>query len=272
MPACGCPCAHDLGWLLGCIPGHGPGNWTACASQTACALETPTVQQRHPRDRRADALHEAARTRRRLWPCIPSPSTCSRRHAGAGRACCPNAIARWRRWPLKLTRTPVRPACLQRGAPSPPAWQGHAESAAAVARSTADLWQQHLRQLRRMTISIAQPRPHGARRPGSGRVVMSLRGMRRRSLRHPALHAHLSADRLPPARAFWSLSAYELTPGGRAASRQSIDRYSLGDRTPDWSAPTGLTLYIQREPPPSRPPTGSRCTRRCGWSCVPSAG
>lgn len=60
------------------------------------------------------------------------------------------------------------------------------------------------------------------------------------------------ADRLPPARAFWSLSAYEVTPGGRAFFADNpIDRYSLGDRTPGLvrNADGSLTLYIQRESP-----------------------
>ena len=60
------------------------------------------------------------------------------------------------------------------------------------------------------------------------------------------------AGRLPPARAFWSLSAYEVTPGGRAFFADNpIDRYSLGDRTPGLvrNADGSLTLYIQRESP-----------------------
>jgi hypothetical protein len=60
------------------------------------------------------------------------------------------------------------------------------------------------------------------------------------------------ADRMPPARAFWSLSAYEVTPGGRAFFADNpIDRYSLGDRTPGLvrNADGSLTLYIQRESP-----------------------
>lgn len=59
-------------------------------------------------------------------------------------------------------------------------------------------------------------------------------------------------DRLPPARAFWSLSAYEVTPGGRAVFVDNpIDRYSIGDRTPDLTrgADGSLTIYIQHENP-----------------------
>jgi hypothetical protein len=60
------------------------------------------------------------------------------------------------------------------------------------------------------------------------------------------------ADRLPPARAFWSLSLYEVMPDGRAYFTDNpIARYSIGDRTdgllrnPDGS----LTIYLQREAP-----------------------
>lgn len=61
------------------------------------------------------------------------------------------------------------------------------------------------------------------------------------------------ADRLPPARAFWSLSAYEVTPEGRAFFVDNpIARYSIGDHTPDLmrGADESLTIYIQRERPP----------------------
>lgn len=60
------------------------------------------------------------------------------------------------------------------------------------------------------------------------------------------------ADHLPPARAFWSLSAYEATPEGRAFFADNpIDRYSIGDLTPGLmhGADGSLTLYIQRERP-----------------------
>ena len=62
------------------------------------------------------------------------------------------------------------------------------------------------------------------------------------------------AGRLPPVRAFWSLSAYEVTPEGRAYfSENAIDRYSIGGRTPDLvhGADGSLTIYIQRERPSS---------------------
>jgi hypothetical protein len=60
------------------------------------------------------------------------------------------------------------------------------------------------------------------------------------------------ADRLPPARAFWSLSMYEVTPDGRAFFvDNALARYSIGDRTPGLQkAPDGsLTLYVQHERP-----------------------
>ena len=60
-------------------------------------------------------------------------------------------------------------------------------------------------------------------------------------------------DGLPPARAFWSLSAYEVTPDGRAFFVDNpIDRYSIGDLTPGLVRGTdgSLTIYIQRDQPP----------------------
>jgi hypothetical protein len=60
------------------------------------------------------------------------------------------------------------------------------------------------------------------------------------------------ADRLPPARAFWSLSAYEAQPDGRAFFVDNpIDRYSIGDRTPGLvrNADGSLTIYIQHDKP-----------------------
>jgi hypothetical protein len=60
------------------------------------------------------------------------------------------------------------------------------------------------------------------------------------------------ADGLPPARAFWSLSMYEVTPDGRAFFVDNpIGRYAIGDRTQGLQkAPDGsLTLYLQRDRP-----------------------
>jgi hypothetical protein len=60
------------------------------------------------------------------------------------------------------------------------------------------------------------------------------------------------ANGLPPARAFWSLSMYEVTPDGRAFFIDNpLARYSIGDRTPGLQkAPDGsLTLYLQHQQP-----------------------
>lgn len=61
-----------------------------------------------------------------------------------------------------------------------------------------------------------------------------------------------AADRLPPARAFWSLSAHEVTPDGKVRlPGDSIGTRAIGDRTAGLVRGTdgSLTLYIQREPP-----------------------
>ena len=58
-------------------------------------------------------------------------------------------------------------------------------------------------------------------------------------------------DALPPARAFWSLSMYEVTPDGRAFFADNpLGRYSIGDRSEGLrkAADGSLTLYLQREP------------------------
>jgi hypothetical protein len=60
------------------------------------------------------------------------------------------------------------------------------------------------------------------------------------------------AGGLPPARAFWSLAMYEVTPEGRAFFIDNpIGRYSIGDRTPGLqkAADGSLTIYLQRERP-----------------------
>jgi hypothetical protein len=60
------------------------------------------------------------------------------------------------------------------------------------------------------------------------------------------------ADGLPPARAFWSLAMYEVTPEGRAFLVDNpLDRYAIGDRTPglNSAADGSLTLCLQRERP-----------------------
>jgi hypothetical protein len=60
------------------------------------------------------------------------------------------------------------------------------------------------------------------------------------------------ADGLPPARAFWSLAMYEVTPEGRAFFIDNpIGRYAIGDRTPDLqiAADGSLTISLQRDRP-----------------------
>lgn len=60
------------------------------------------------------------------------------------------------------------------------------------------------------------------------------------------------SDGLPPARAFWSLAIYEVTPEGRAYFIDNpIGRYSIGDRTAGLQKGDdgSLTIYLQRERP-----------------------
>lgn len=60
------------------------------------------------------------------------------------------------------------------------------------------------------------------------------------------------AGGLPPARAFWSLAMYEVTPEGRAFFTDNpISRYAIGDRTSGLirGADGSLTLHLQRDRP-----------------------
>lgn len=60
------------------------------------------------------------------------------------------------------------------------------------------------------------------------------------------------AGSLPPARAFWSLAMYEVTPEGRAFfTANELGRFAIGDRTKGLrKAPDGaLTLGLQRDRP-----------------------
>jgi hypothetical protein len=61
---------------------------------------------------------------------------------------------------------------------------------------------------------------------------------------------HFPASQLPPAKFFWSMTLYTLPD--RFLYANSIDRYSIGDRTKGLSyAPDGaLTLYVSHTPPP----------------------
>ncbi len=85
-----------------------------------------------------------------------------------------------------------------------------------------------------------------------------LDGRRRYGLRFPG-------GQLPPARAFWLLSMYELTPEGRAFFTDNpISRYAIGDRTKGLTfGPDGsLDILIQHE----RPAEG----REANWLPAPA--
>jgi hypothetical protein len=61
--------------------------------------------------------------------------------------------------------------------------------------------------------------------------------------------------RLPPARAFWSLSLYETTPEGDLFfTPNPLNRYAIGDRTPGLTrdADGGVTLWIGPDPGEAR--------------------
>lgn len=65
---------------------------------------------------------------------------------------------------------------------------------------------------------------------------------------------HFPADGLPPleAHGFWSLTMYEVTSEGTLYLTQNpIDRYSIGDRTPElhYNADGSLDIYIQKDSP-----------------------
>jgi hypothetical protein len=138
--------------------------------------------------------------------------------------------------------------------------QGHADIRAAAGRGrTIDGWtygERHLGNfgddyLYRAATALTAL---GALMPGEAVYVSCAVDAERRPL-SGAQHYTLTfpADGLPPARAFWSLSAYEVMPEGRAFFVENpIDRYSIGDRTPGLTrgADGSLTLYIQRERPP----------------------
>ncbi|MEU5220637.1 DUF1254 domain-containing protein [Streptomyces sp. NPDC020807] len=60
---------------------------------------------------------------------------------------------------------------------------------------------------------------------------------------------HFPAGHLPPARFFWSLTAYRLPD--RFLVANEIDRYSIGDRTPGlvYDDDGGLTLHLRKDRP-----------------------
>jgi hypothetical protein len=67
---------------------------------------------------------------------------------------------------------------------------------------------------------------------------------------------HFPAGRLPPVDAFWSLSMYEATPEGQYFfTRNPLDRYAIGDRTPGLArnADGSLDIWIgHADPGPDR--------------------
>ena len=67
-----------------------------------------------------------------------------------------------------------------------------------------------------------------------------------------ATSSRFAADGLPPARAFWSLAVYEMTPDGRAFfAANPIGRYAIGDRTQGLQKASdgSLTLWLQHDRP-----------------------
>ncbi|MFN3585324.1 DUF1254 domain-containing protein [Phenylobacterium sp.] len=77
---------------------------------------------------------------------------------------------------------------------------------------------------------------------------------------------HFPAGRLPPVDAFWSLSMYEATPEGQYFfTRNPLDRYAIGDRTPGLAhnADGSLDIWIgHADPGPER---------RSNWLPAPAA-
>lgn len=61
---------------------------------------------------------------------------------------------------------------------------------------------------------------------------------------------HFAPDRLPPAKAFWSLTLYEIDAQGRSwLVKNALHRYSIGDRTPGLvrGADGSLAIHITRD-------------------------
>jgi hypothetical protein len=138
--------------------------------------------------------------------------------------------------------------------------QGHAEIRSAAARGRAiDGWTYSQRQVGHFGedyLSRAASARTGLGAPLSAEEVDVSCAVD--ADRRPLHGAHcyvltFPADRLPPARAFWSLSAYEVTPDGRMRFVDNpIGRQAIGDRTAGLvrGADGSLSLYIQRDPPP----------------------
>ena len=169
--------------------------------------------------------------------------------AGAGREPAGRARPRGVREPCAAQAAAgpqVRPARLRRGraARHPgrhragPRRHPRRRRAAPARRSTAGPTASAISAISATTISIARRRAlTGLARAGAGRSGLRrpatptrrgrpLSGANRYELTFPA-------DGLPPARAFWSLAMYEVTPDGRAFFIDNpIGRYAIGDRTP----------------------------------------
>ena len=78
---------------------------------------------------------------------------------------------------------------------------------------------------------------------------------------------HFAADQLPPVDAFWSLTMYQTEANGALfLTPNSIDRYTIGDRTPGlvYGEDGSLDIWIAR----SDPGTG----RSANWLPAPAAG
>ena len=148
--------------------------------------------------------------------------------------------------PLQAAARPqVRPARLQRGrararcrpASSRATPRSAPRRAAPARRSTAGATASAISAISATTISIARATALtglAALEPAEAVYLACntdsrgrpLSGANRYELTFPA-------DGLPPARAFWSLAMYEVTPDGRAFFIDNpIGRYAIGDRTP----------------------------------------
>lgn len=156
--------------------------------------------------------------------------------------------------------------------------QGHAEIRAAAGRygTTTDGWsyvENHLGNFGDDYLyrAFAALTGLGAQEPAEAINVTCNIDAERRPL--SGVHRYkltFPAGGLPPARAFWSLAAYEVTANGRAYFvNNPIDRYAIGDRTPGLVyAPDGsLTLYIQSERPTGEIDGGDRAAN---WLPAPA--
>jgi len=73
---------------------------------------------------------------------------------------------------------------------------------------------------------------------------------------------HFDKDQLPPARAFWSVTAYDKD---QRFAENPIDRYALGDRDPlVFNSDGSLDLYLQRQSPGAE--------REANWLPTPKEG